>query len=252
MKKNYFILLSLAVIACGKEEKKQETVVTETKVEVPATPAMRYGVGDELFVLAEAGLNLRDSAYANATKVTKVPYGASVKVLADELGITPYSVEEFKGFTIDGHWVKVDYGGKVGFLFDGYLSKWAAPNKETFTFTEYLNKTSKQVKSDKNKPPKANPQDAELFDYEHTEYADGTQFTMKAYEGGANDEIRFPKGKITFTEAYLIMKAITTSTKTGPCKYEASPKRIACERETDLVEVMEENGQIVAKFSVAD
>ncbi len=258
MKKIYFALFSLILVACSKEEKTTETVSApaENKAEAAAPPApsaaLRYAANDELNVLAASGINLRETADANGTKVTNVPYGAKVKVLADELGKTAYSVEEAKDFKIEGHWVKVDFGGKMGYLFDGFLSKWAAPKNQAYDFGAYLDKMCKKVKSDKTKPKKANQKDANVFEYERIDYADGTQFTTQAYEGGASDEIRFAKGTITLPEAYLLMKALTKGAKMPVCKYDAVKKRIYSEGEMELVEVMEENGQIVAHYSVAD
>lgn len=260
MKRIYFLLFSIVFVACSKEETKTETTTAsgESTTQTTAPPATtpvattRYAANDALYVLATSGLNLRDKADANGTKITNVPYGSTVKVLAEDLGKTAYSVEEIKGFKIEGYWVKVDFGGKIGYLFDGFLSKWAAPKNDAYDFATYLDKACKKVKSDKNKPKKADPRDADIFEYEHIEYADGTQFTTQAYEGGANDKIIFGAGKITLPEAYLLMKALTKGEKTGACKYDASKKYISCESEMELVEVGEENGHVFAKFSVAD
>ena len=260
MNKIYFILFSLAFVACSKEEAKTEATSAtaapaETKVETPSpAPAAvtRYAANDELYVLAGSGLNLRDKPDANGNKISNVPYAAKVKVLAEDLGKTAYSVEEIPGFKVDGYWVKVDVGGKTGYLFDGFLSKWIAPKNEAYDFGGYLQKMTKKVKSDNKKPKKADPRDADIFEYERIEYADGTQFTTQAYEGGANDEIRFGAGKITLIEAYLLMKALTKGSKMPACKYDAAKKHISCESEMEFINVKEENGQVIAKFSVAD
>ena len=71
-------------------------------------------VGGDLYVLAVSGLNLRESPDLNGKVVAKVPFGQKVKFLED-------TGQELTVGNLSGHWTKVQYQGKVGYLFDAYL-----------------------------------------------------------------------------------------------------------------------------------
>jgi len=81
-----------------------------------------YTPGDNLYVLAISGLNLREKADINGKLAVKVPYGSELTVLKDTAKPVVFSFDN-----IDGHWVYADYKGKKGYIFDGYLSTLPAP-----------------------------------------------------------------------------------------------------------------------------
>ncbi len=78
-----------------------------------------------LHVLAKRGIQLRDKPSTNSKILQKILYAEKVtvrKIMPD------------KKTTIDnikGHWVKIVYGGKVGYAFDGYLSLFPPPVSST-------------------------------------------------------------------------------------------------------------------------
>lgn len=70
--------------------------------------------GDNLYVLAKSGLNLRDKPSKNGRFLQTVSFGtiARVRQMTDK----EYDVDG-----IPGYWVKVMADDREGYLFDGYL-----------------------------------------------------------------------------------------------------------------------------------
>jgi len=86
-----------------------------------------YRQGDTLYSWAYHGLNLRKTASVKGARIVTIPYGERMVIL-DSVKVKAYSIEEFPGFSIQGHWSKVKYGNIEGWVFDGYLSKYPAIN----------------------------------------------------------------------------------------------------------------------------
>ena len=93
----------------------------------------KYGIGDSMFVWA-SNLNLRETPSPEGKILGKIPFGARVSMLANELApiagldkaLEPHSLEnqrKSKPFYVKGYWAKVNFGGTAGYVFDGYLSK---------------------------------------------------------------------------------------------------------------------------------
>lgn len=79
--------------------------------------AQKINVGDQLFVFAENGLNMRDQPDLNGNKVHLLKKGDLVQVLD--------LMELLNKDTINnevGYWIKVKYYDQVGFVFDIYLT----------------------------------------------------------------------------------------------------------------------------------
>ena len=83
----------------------------------------RYKKGDKLNNLAISGLNLRDKPNINSNVITLVPYGKTVEII-------DFTDNKLDVDNIKGHWVKVKYKNKIGYIFDGYLSWLPAPEKK--------------------------------------------------------------------------------------------------------------------------
>lgn len=117
-----------------------------------------YSPDEELYVWA-SNLRLRKQPNLNSKVITRIPYGTKVKVLErtpsrkDKVNVqfldtapqfydnksfqakrqignhTTYSIRPKKGKIVfprlfaDGHWLKIEFGGKKGFVFDAYLSR---------------------------------------------------------------------------------------------------------------------------------
>ena len=75
------------------------------------------------YVGANAGLNLRGAASANAEKLGLAGYGETVEILA------PASDQSMTVDGIKGGMAQVKFNGKTGYMFDGYLLHFPAPTK---------------------------------------------------------------------------------------------------------------------------
>lgn len=105
---------------------------------VIAKPVVSYKVGDNLYVLAKSGLNLRDKPSKNGRFLQTVAFGtiARVRQMTDK----EYDVDG-----IPGYWVKVMADDREGYLFDGYLSSYPPPvselpSKSNPTLKQYADK----------------------------------------------------------------------------------------------------------------
>jgi hypothetical protein len=91
----------------------------EVSIPVEHTP-IRPPTGENRFVLANGGLNVRAAADDKAAVVVQVPQEATVLVT----GI-PQAMATVDG--IVGGWVPVWYQGKSGYAFSGFLADWPLP-----------------------------------------------------------------------------------------------------------------------------
>ena len=105
---------------------------------VTAKPVIYYKVGDNLYVLAKSGLNLREKPSKNGRYLQSVSFGtiARVRQITDK----EYDVDGIPGF-----WVKVIADDREGYLFDGYLSSYPPPvallpSKANPTLKQYAEK----------------------------------------------------------------------------------------------------------------
>lgn len=83
-------------------------------------PTVFYKPGDQLYVLAKSGLNLRDKPSKNGRFLQIIPFGSTT--LVRQITNKEYQVEG-----ISGYWVKVIADDREGYLFDGYLSSYPPP-----------------------------------------------------------------------------------------------------------------------------
>ncbi|MFZ4542661.1 MAG: hypothetical protein ACOYOA_01325 [Saprospiraceae bacterium] len=188
-----------------------------------------YKAGDKLTVLAKSGLTLRNNANSNGKKKTLIPFGSVVIVQTEGLMASAHQVEEFKGYIIKGHWVKVKFGEEEGWAFDGYLSslmvnpdlqeaKGVSSNEKDAIDALYgQNSTRKGVAKESSKD--------NTMTYDQ-DFQDGTHFTLKKYDGGSQRILTFKKG-ITQEEAYLWGKSVWfPDNKVGSQKYNGNNKHI--------------------------
>lgn len=163
--------------------------------------------GDQLNVLAPSGLNMRKVAGTKGKKITKLPYGAKVTVVKDDTKRISFRVMEFKGYYIEGFWVKVKYKNHIGYVFDGYLSKLPAPKKgENLSMKEYLSSTFNKNGAPQN--IKKYPKEMGGDECGRTQkYKSGIEYSYnECGEGGGSTNITFPG--ISRRELYLICKII--------------------------------------------
>lgn len=190
--------------------------------------AENYSSGDELYVWAVSGLNMRVQADQKATKVLNIPYTAKVQVTDNNPFAHPFqynmaSSKTYNGlvqWTVTGHWVEVKYQGSVGYVFDAYLSKYPTINPETdkspyFTldlFKEYGNlhwgglhqetkTTTKDFESNTIDPDKGMSSSYKLS-FKNGAYYENVE---EAFSGYVSIFIK----DISMEEAYLIFNTLT-------------------------------------------
>jgi hypothetical protein len=224
----------------------------------PAAAITQYKAGDELTVLAKSGLTLRSAAATTGKKKTNLPFGTVVTVLAEGYKTVKHSATEFKGYTINGYWVKVKAGAEEGWVFDGYLShlkvypetpEAQGVSADRDMFDALYSQTSPR-KGDRNYIGKESAENyTQLYD-------DGTVLNFRYYEGGASRTMTFKKG-ISQEEVYLWGLAAWWSGDEKPkvSKYNGSNKHIRLESETPQPKAMRitPNGSgWQASFELAD
>ena len=164
-----------------------------------------YMKGDKLTVHAPSGLNMRATKGSAGKKIVRIPYGAKVTIAADSTERKAFKVQEFKGFNIEGFWVKVTYNNKTGYVFDGYLSSLPAAEKgneiEWYLNTHFNKDGNKTVteRTDwfgvKNQPKSW-----------YQKYKAGITYTFNQGEAGSNNTSEFDF--ISRRELYLIVKVL--------------------------------------------
>jgi len=86
-----------------------------------------YTKGEELYIWATSGLNLRSAPNSQATKIINIPFGEKVKVVDTQIRTHPFSYAMIKSenakWVVNGHWVQVAFQQQTGYVFDGYLSQ---------------------------------------------------------------------------------------------------------------------------------
>jgi hypothetical protein len=212
-----------------------------------------YKTGDELYVWAISGLNLREKPAQESAKLTNIPLGNKVKVLGTALKKIAFQVSEAGGYTIKGYWVEIQYGNQRGFAFDGFLSKIVPPTKEEkYLPTEYFNRIFK-VKSTSKTPPKGTVCLPGTYDYSLYTNNVSTQFYQ--HEAGGVTENTLPNTLLTFEEVYLLGKMLyQEDPSTYKTVYKASPQSITITSKDELnqIDIVKKTNFIALSFSIAD
>ena len=81
---------------------------------VLSTHSVDAASGDEKYVAAKSGLNLRSGPDKSSKVITLIPLGAKVT-------INKYDGDEIFLDEKYGKWANVKYGAKTGWVFSGYL-----------------------------------------------------------------------------------------------------------------------------------
>ena len=120
-------------------------------------PILSFGITeyqpeDKLFIWAESGLNLRESADSKSEVLIKIPFAEEVickgrkswyeylnnsQKLKDKTETTDGKLIEIE---LKGSWVKVKFGSYEGFVFDSYLSRFkpSIKSNESRSVIEYF------------------------------------------------------------------------------------------------------------------
>lgn len=93
------------------------------------------------YAAAKAGLSIREKPSATAKILDKVPYGDKVTaILIDTFPSSKISTEGF-----NGHWQKIKYKDKEGYVVDSYLLPEPAPKATAKTLKDYLSQLSSEA-----------------------------------------------------------------------------------------------------------
>jgi Bacterial SH3 domain len=216
-----------------------------------------YKAGDKLNVVAKSGLTLRANPGSKGKKKSTLAYGTEVTVLAEGLRVTPHEVLEFKGFTIDGFWVKVKAGSEEGWVFDGYLTKLKVDNGSQEAKGASADRDMFDALYSMTSPRKGDRKETQKDGYtNYTQmYEDGTKLTVARYEGGSSRTLTFKKG-ISQEEAYLWGRNFWFENgEVASLKYNASTKHLRANgKDTDpkAMRIIPNGSQWEAKFEYAD
>ncbi len=216
-----------------------------------------YKAGDKLSVLAKSGLSLRANPGSKGKKKSTVAFGTVVTVLAEGMKVTAHEVEEFKGYTIKGHWVKVKVGSEDGWVFDGYLShlkvnpeteeaKGVSADRDMF---DALYSQTSARKGDRKNIKQEGSGEA----YEQA-YEDGSKLSVFRFEGGSKRVVIFKKG-ISQEEAYLWGKAVWYQDAVGSQKFNGKTKHIrvnGVDTDPRALRVIPKGDRWEAHFELAD
>lgn len=210
-----------------------------------------YKAGDQLYVWAMRGLNLRATPDAKGKKLALLPFSTEVTVQGESLKKLRYETLEIPGYTLKGYWVKVKVDGQVGFIFDAYLSKmrpWTGTElEESQSMTELITASFGPTLSKTVDPT----QDGVVEAYTVT-YAQEASAAYSQYEGGLTVKMVLPKGA-TLEEAYLMGRYLLRDEK-QECKSEQKGAVLLCTAEGGFTQITAqiENGRAVLEFAVAD
>jgi len=223
-----FIFFSLVAVSTGAQ---------------PIAFSKIYKPGYNLFVFAPSGLSLRDKPDLKGARIKLVPYGKYVIVQKDENAPVPITNEN-----IEGHWVKVKYEDKVGYLFDGFLSR-LYPVRENETIETYLESIATRV-STGNQPPDTVVADFAYF--KKTIYENGMTFSIWTHTDGRSYRlVTLEASMISLQEAYLLASSLMPFYfKDNGCPFNAT--RVFCEKEFASVEIKKEGKNFIILEKMAD
>jgi hypothetical protein len=125
MKKAVLSMFVATLVLASCKNKSSETKADGLlKDSASAITTIEEATPEYLYVTAASGLSLREYNNLNSDRLAKMPYGARVKVIAQEKHLT------MNVGAIDGGMNEVAFNRKKGFAFNGYLSKFFPPEKD--------------------------------------------------------------------------------------------------------------------------
>ncbi len=136
-------------------------------------PVQYYKAGQDIYILALSGLNLRAAPNSKGSKIMTLPYGAKVKVveLTDKL---------FQSGAVEGYWIKVSFQDKQGYIFDGFTAPLPAPEITSDPFgmiyeEKYLGKKGGEYTNKQGKV--IQPYNFGVYTYTETSEISGSAYT---------------------------------------------------------------------------
>jgi len=171
-----------------------------------------YQSGNKLFIWAESGLNLRESADFKSNVLIKIPFAKEVICLGykswyeylndshklkDKTKLTNGKTIEIE---LKGNWVKVKFESYEGFVFDVYLSRFKPfPKKEDFLslFDFFKEGCDSLIYLEKKGPSLEDGRDKIVF-------SNGIFMTKNYHSGSFEFQMNLPDFSIE--EAFLIIR----------------------------------------------
>lgn len=164
-----------------------------------------FSAGQQLYVVAESGLNLRSEPTANSPILKKIYYGDMVTVL-----YTPDSClvsQEIEW--VEGQWIEIDHEGMGGYVFSGYLSPLTIPQSAFDTTEELENLTQTMVSYALANMKSSSSPDSSSNEYSHQvvqSFTKGEQLTQTYFDSGYKVELKL-KG-VRIMDAYHLLKGM--------------------------------------------
>lgn len=172
--------------------------------------AVRFDQGDKVNVWVLKGVTLYKESKSASANFGVIPYGKQIVILSSESdSLTSYQGRITNDITevpvtLKGHWVKVKYGQKVGYVFDGYLSKMPCLKIEEYGSAEEFSKYVKRIY--KGYTQKSNKSVVKGIDFEEKIYYYKGMVVLKETSGdGCFDTEIYLKG-ISYRDAQLFEK----------------------------------------------
>ena len=171
-----------------------------------------YQKGEKVYVWAASGLKMRNEAAIKSQVLQTLDYGVEVEISDDSIKQKVFEAnvpktDTLKGnWALKGHWVKIKFKEKGGYVFDAYLSKMLPFKRNTQHFFEtkvdYLQRVYGKPKHKSYKTKKQN------FEFENDDfYYQKDIIRYEVYGDGCFDHaIEIPN--ISLEEAYLFLKAL--------------------------------------------
>lgn len=180
----------------------------------------RFAGGDQAYVWARSGLNMRPHPGTDSAPIKQLPLGTQLRVL----DFDPYDLfryvdsipvddcggdSEAQSYALSGYWMPVLAGQDTGYVFSGYLGRYLPPQPSNKGQRETFMSFAKRVFGEPNVLVKPNPKHGEsLIDQVYARYAfpNGVLYDMN-YRFGNDEQIVLPGTRLS--EAYLLMNLLT-------------------------------------------
>ncbi|MBO0934392.1 hypothetical protein [Fibrella aquatilis] len=219
------------------------------------TSAQPLKVGDKVYSHAPNGLTLRKTPAKDGLKVALIPYNAApLLVLTLPDPTTRFAAESIGTFAIEGGWMNVrTRDGQEGYLFSGYLSTHPPAIEEPeegIEPTEWFYQTLSPLAGKHKKLPPINGSNTHY----QQDYADGAQFELQVFEGGATQILTIPAGKFSMQEAFVLFRPVWFGTSQTTGHYVAQKKFLTINSDGGMTQLtMQQTGnRLIMTFRVAD
>ncbi len=201
----------LLLFACNNEKKSNPSKFNESTqgASQASSASLALKAGDKAWVHALKGLTLRESPDPKGKSLGLLTYGLDVKILEAAVLEHAYVAEQYEGWGLKGHWIKVNANGNMGYVFDAYLAPFptlAEEPEEGREELEWFYQTLSELKGAQ-VPIKAKPEEGIIEGYTQA-YVDGSRFEFSLYEGGSSRYLEIPKSNMSLERALVVVRSL--------------------------------------------